>query len=176
MSHAAVGSAISASDAPNQVSWDSRRNASVTPRQLALAYAGLCSLSLAVALGFVLGGVTMVLAFTSLELMAVGAAFVAWSRHVGDRETIVLDDDALRVTHHIAGSRTEVVIRAAWVRVEPASDRSSLIELSGQGRKAHVGRYLQPSLRAQLASEIRLALRMRAAAAMTFRNPEPNRP
>jgi uncharacterized membrane protein len=46
-----------------------------------------------------------------------------------------------------------------WVRVEPLADDGSLIELSGQGRKVNVGRYLRPELRPVLAQEIRRALR-----------------
>jgi uncharacterized membrane protein len=43
--------------------------------------------------------------------------------------------------------------------VEPAVDDRSLIEVSGQGRRVIVGRYLRPELRPQLAREIRKALR-----------------
>jgi uncharacterized membrane protein len=45
------------------------------------------------------------------------------------------------------------------VRVEPKDDDRSLIELSGQGRRVQVGRFLRPELRPALAKEIRQALR-----------------
>ena len=49
--------------------------------------------------------------------------------------------------------------RRDWVRVEPGAADNSLIELSGQGRKVQVGRFVRPELRPMLASEIRRALR-----------------
>ena len=53
------------------------------------------------------------------------------------------------------------------VRVEPGVGDRSLIELSGQGRRVNVGRYLRPELRPALAQEIRgrCAKREREAAA-----------
>ena len=49
--------------------------------------------------------------------------------------------------------------RREWVRVEPGAADSSLIELSEQGRKVQIGRYVRPELRPMLAREIRMALR-----------------
>jgi len=45
------------------------------------------------------------------------------------------------------------------VRVEPELGDRSLIELSGQGRRIAVGRFVRPELRRQLADELRWALR-----------------
>ena len=50
-----------------------------------------------------------------------------------------------------------------WVRVEPGASDRSLVELSAQGRRVNVGRYLRPELRPVLAQEIRRALRERSA-------------
>jgi uncharacterized membrane protein len=38
---------------------------------------------------------------------------------------------------------------------------SSLVEVTGEGQRACVGRYLRPEWRTQLAQELRLALRLR---------------
>jgi uncharacterized membrane protein len=45
------------------------------------------------------------------------------------------------------------------VRVEPQSDDGALVELSGQGHRVAVGRFVRPELRRQLAEELRMALR-----------------
>jgi uncharacterized membrane protein len=45
--------------------------------------------------------------------------------------------------------------------VESPRGDGALIELCGEGRRAHVGRYLRPEWRPQLAQELRLALRLR---------------
>ena len=57
--------------------FDLRRNVSITPRQLMGCYLLLCTVSLVVAAGFWLHGVTVVSLFTGLELLAVGAALLA---------------------------------------------------------------------------------------------------
>ncbi len=59
------------------------------------------------------------------------------------------------------GRRTEQADFAApaWVRVEPADRDGSLIELSGEGRRIAVGRFVRPELRPALADELRAALR-----------------
>ena len=52
-----------------------------------------------------------------------------------------------------------VAFQPHWVRVEPRSGDRSLIELSGQGQRVAVGRFVRPELRRQLAEELRWALR-----------------
>jgi uncharacterized membrane protein len=44
---------------------------------------------------------------------------------------------------------------------EPARCDGSLVEVTGEGQRACVGRYLRPEWRTQLAQELRLALRLR---------------
>jgi uncharacterized membrane protein len=58
-----------------------------------------------------------------------------------------------------AGRLERAEFNRDWVRVEPLAGDRSLIELSGQGRRVNVGRYLRPELRPVLAQEIRRALR-----------------
>jgi uncharacterized membrane protein len=58
------------------------------------------------------------------------------------------------------GRRVErVEFAPAWVRVEPRHGDHSLIELSGQGRRISVGRFVRPELRREFADELRWALR-----------------
>ena len=58
-----------------------------------------------------------------------------------------------------AGRLERAEFNRDWVRVEPGVDDPALIEVSGQGRRVVVGRYLRPELRPALAREIRRALR-----------------
>ena len=63
---------------------------------------------------------------------------------------------------HVAGRWVErVEFVPAWVRVEPKHGDGSLIELSGQGQRISIGRFVRPELRRQLADELRWALRRR---------------
>ncbi len=141
------------------VEWELRRNCSLAPRQMLWSYASLCVLSLGIATAFWLEGATMVMPFAGLELLAVGVAMLVYARHAADRECIALRGDELTV-EHASGRRIErVAFQPAWVRVEPEHGDRSLIELSGQGRRISVGRFVRPELRLQLAEELRWALR-----------------
>lgn len=104
-------------------------------------------------------GAVLVLPFAWLELAAVGAAFLAYSRHAADGERISLAGRRLVVELESAGHLQRAEFDREWVRVEPSVADRSLIELSGQGRRVNIGRYLRPELRPMLAQEIRRALR-----------------
>jgi uncharacterized membrane protein len=141
------------------VQWVLRRNCSITPRQLASVYVALCTVSLLIATGFAWVGATAVLAFAGLELAVVGAALLVYARHARDGDTLTLDGQSLAV-EQAQGSRTQrTEFRAEWVSVEPCHGEGSLLELSGQGQRVHIARFLRPEMRAALAQELRLALR-----------------
>jgi len=63
-----------------------RRNCALTPCQLAVWFAAVSSLSIAVATFFALAGAWMVLPFAFLEVAALGIAFVVYARHAADFE------------------------------------------------------------------------------------------
>lgn len=150
--------AESASGEPS-VQWLLKRNCSVTPRQTLLFYASLSALSLGIASFFWFGGASLVMPFALLEIGLVGGALLLFARHAADRETISLRPGRLTV-EHVSGRHVErAEFAPAWVRVEPAHDNGSLIEISGQGQRIAVGRFVRPELRRQLADELRWALR-----------------
>ncbi len=146
--------------APHAWRFDLRRQMSLTPRQLGQSYLMLCVLSLAVATGFYWHGARVVLAFSVLELLAVGAAMLLVARHAGDREIITLGSGCLSVERRVGPEVEHTVFRAAWVRVEPTAGDGSLLELSGEGRRVRIGRHVRPELRLELAQELRRALRL----------------
>jgi len=127
------------------VQWLLKRNCSATPRQMLGFYASLCAISLGIG--------------AWIELVAVGTALLVYSRHATDNERIRLQSGRLTV-EHVSGRRVErAEFEPAWVRVEPEHGDRSLIELSGQGQRIAVGRFVRPELRRQLAEELRWALR-----------------
>ena len=139
--------------------WLLKRNCSTTPRQTLAFYASLSVVSLGIGLFFWVQGATLVMPFAWLEVVAVGAALLLYARHATDSERIRLEAGRLTV-EHVSGRRIErVEFAPAWVRVEPEHGDRSLIELSGQGRRIAVGRFVRPELRRQLADELRWALR-----------------
>lgn len=139
--------------------WVLKRNCSFTPAQLFGTYLGLCALSLTIALAFTWHGASPVLAFAAIELLLVGAALLLYARHAADQEHITLAGGALCVEHQRGAQTERTQFRAAWVRVEPRHGEGSLVELTGDGQHACVGRYLRPDLRTPLAHELRIALR-----------------
>lgn len=141
------------------IHWFLKRNCSVTPAQLAWTYGALCAVSLTIGVFFWLQGAHLVMPFAFVELVAVGFAFLVYARHATDGEEISLQGAHLVVELEKSGRRVRSEFNRDWVRVEPLSGDGSLIELSGQGRRVQVGRYVRPELRAVLAREIRMALR-----------------
>ena len=142
------------------VEWMLRRNCSLAPRQLLMFYLLLCAFSLSVASFWWWQGARMVMPFAWLEIVAVGLAMLVYARHATDVERIAVRRGRLTV-EHASGSRLErVEFEPAWVRVEPESGDCSLVELSGQGRRIVVGRFVRPEMRSQLARELRMALRL----------------
>ena len=141
------------------IQWFLRRNCSISPSQLALAYGSLCIVSLGIGAAFWFHGATFVLSFAGAELVIVGAAFLVYARHASDGERIFLTGPQLVVELENGGKLQRAEFRREWVRVEPQAGDGSLIELSAQGRSINVGRFVRPELRPVLAREIRMALR-----------------
>lgn len=150
---------LQGADSRSSVFWLLKRPCSLTPAQLGWFYVSLCLVSLGVAAFFWLQGATVVMAFTWLELIAVGAAFLLYARHAGDAEKILLEEDRLVIEQETAGRTQRAEFNREWVRIEPKDGDGSLIEVSGQGLSVRVGRYVRPELRSELAREIRFALR-----------------
>jgi uncharacterized membrane protein len=139
--------------------WVLRRNCSLSPGQCAAGFAAVGGASLAIALGFLWAGAPYVLAFAGLELLVLGAALVAFSRHATDRETLTLDGCRLQVERRIGPRTSHAEFDARWLSIEPVAGQGSLIRLAERGRHEVVGRFLSPALRSAFASELRHAVR-----------------
>jgi uncharacterized membrane protein len=139
--------------------WVLRRNCSLSPRQLLTAVMGVSAVSLSIAGLCWWHGATLVLPFAGLEVLGLLAAVALHGRHARDRELLTLNNGLLEVAHHCGNRVDRAAFRAAWVRIEPLHADDSLVELSGEGQRAHVGRYVQPHCRPALAQELRRALR-----------------
>jgi uncharacterized membrane protein len=140
--------------------WTLRRNCSLSPRQVARAYAVLCLGSLAVAVGFLVHGIWFVLAFSLVELALVGLAMLVHARHATDHERIALSESGLLVTCVRADRRELVRLDPLWTRVVVPDERPrTLIQLESRGVKVEIGRFVDDRQRRQVARELRQALR-----------------
>ena len=154
--------------APPTLQWLLKRNCSIAPRQLLATFVAISLLTLTIAMVFWLHGAVLVLPFAGAELLAVGAAMLLYARHAADFESIDLRPGRLTVEHTCGSRVRRAEFQPAWVRIEPEHGERSLIELSGQGQRIAVGRYVRPELRRQLADELRSALRRPALATADF--------
>ena len=141
------------------VQWLLKRNCSATPRQALALFGSLCLVSLLIAAVFWFQGATLVMPFAWAELAALAVALLVYARHATDSESIRLQPGRLTVEHACGRHVNRVEFAPAWVRVEPEHGDRSLIELSGEGRRISIGRFVRPELRRQLADELRWALR-----------------
>lgn len=146
----------------------------MSPRQLAGFYASICAVSLVIALGFAVSGALVVLAFAGIELLVLGVALLVYARHAADADTLTLRGVHLDVEQTDGAAARKASFRAEWVSVEPARDDGSLVEISGQGQRILIGRFLRPEMRAPFARELRAALRLARDAAVV--RPSPDHP
>lgn len=138
--------------------WLLRRNCSMSPTQVIAFYLSLCAWSLAIAGACWWRGATLVLPFAGIEIVAVGIALFIYARHAADRESLTLEPGRLTIECTI-GMRTEQAAFApGWVRIEPEHGDRSLIEVSGQGQRIAIGRFVRPEQRRAFADELRTAL------------------
>ena len=145
------------------VQWLMARNSSFVSGRLFGVFVALVALGSGIGAAFWWLGAPAVLPLAGAELLLVGTAFWVCSRHAADAETITLAERELTVEHRFGRVVDSAAFRAEWVRVEPVHGEGSLVEISGQGQRMRVGRYLRPELRTALARELRQALRLESA-------------
>jgi uncharacterized membrane protein len=140
--------------------WLLKRNCSLSPRQLGIAYALLCSGALGIALIFVLQGIWFVFAFAVLELAGIAWALLHYARHALDHEHIALTERCLLVERVQAGHREQIRLDPTWTRIAlPDQRRRALIRIESRGVKVEVGSFVSEAVRQQVAQELRRALR-----------------
>jgi uncharacterized membrane protein len=154
-----VGVNVAGTSEASGVEWLLKRNCSISPTALLGFYVSLSVVSLGIAAFFWAQGAPLVLPFAFAELLTVGICLLVYARHAADREYIALRGDRLTVQVRNGSRVQEAEFAPHRVRIEPAAVDGSLIELSGQGRRVAVGRFVRPELRRALAAELRQALK-----------------
>jgi uncharacterized membrane protein len=140
--------------------WFLKRNCSLSPRQVGLAYGLLCLGALAIGLVFALRGIWFVFAFALLEIAAIALALLHYARHATDYEHITLSDNCLLIERIQAGERQQVRLDPCWTRIAvPQRYTHTLIALESRGVKVEVGAFVSERIRQQVAQELRGALR-----------------
>lgn len=138
--------------------WLVQRNCSLTPRQTVAVWAALLALSLVIGLVFAWQGAWYVLIFSALEMAAVTAAFVIYSRHATDCDRIVYENGLLLV-EKVRGGRAQLTqLDPYWLRIVAPRRRRDPIWLEARGIAVDVGTWLPEEPRRALARELRKEL------------------
>jgi uncharacterized membrane protein len=138
--------------------WVFKRNCALTPRQLGYWFGSLATVSLVLAAFFAWKGAWLVVPFTLVEIAALAAAFIWWSRHATDYERIVVGAGMLSVETSSGERLRRIDRRPAWVRVEYGGARRGPIRIVSSGEAFEVGTLVPDDRRAALARELRGAL------------------
>jgi uncharacterized membrane protein len=136
-----------------QFSRTLKRNCSMSPAGLAKVFAALAALVLAVGAGFAAAGAWLVLPFAGLEVLLLGAAFVAYARHAGDYEKIELRSGRLEIEVAEAERVAHYQLQDARVSMEKGR-----IVLRDARKELEVGRHIGAEARAELAAELQKTL------------------
>ena len=137
-------------------------NQSMSWKELLLVYCAIAGVSLAIAGFFWVQGLTLVLPFSGLELLALGAALYITAWRGGAQEVITITDDSICVETGRARPEqrydfqrywTQVVLQRPWVAWYP-----SKLLLCSHGREIEVGRFLNEEERRGLAVILKSAI------------------
>lgn len=139
--------------------WLLKRNCSMSPRQVAIAYGMLCLFTFVIASAFALHGMWVVLAYALLETCGLALALLHYARHATDQEHILLSDSCLLVERFRAGECEQVRLDPYWTRIGQPTRRSTLIRLESRGVSVEVGGLVSEELRRKVAAELRAELR-----------------
>lgn len=129
-----------------------KRNCSISPRGLLLAFALLAALALGIAAAFAALGAWLILPFAGLELLLLGAAFWITARHAADYERIERARDRLTVDVSEGERLRRYEFDARRLRVRLGE--SGQVLLDAPQARLEIGRHLDAASRAGFAAEL----------------------
>jgi uncharacterized membrane protein len=136
-------------------------NASMSPRQALVFFAGMCLSCLGIATLFAARGFWPVLPFAGIELLALGAALAVVLKHNRYREVIGFDGDRIRVEFGVLGqgarSRCEWPrsLARVWVERGPHPGSPTQLVLACGGQRMMIGSCLTDAERVTLARRLK---------------------
>jgi uncharacterized membrane protein len=134
------------------------RNCALTGRQLLIFYLTLVTVSLVLSVAVTLIGAHFVLAFTGLDMVAVGLALWVYNRRSRDHERVVLNDEGLSIETSEMGRKSVLRMNRHWVRVTLEEGHRCAVYLQSHGRRVKVARFVGDLQRQTFAKELEHAL------------------
>jgi len=145
-------------------------NRSMSWRQLLLAYLAISAVVLAIGLFGLWAGLPLVLPFSGLEILLLGAAFYFSAWRGGVRQVITISGDQVLVEAGRHGPETRDEFHRHWARVvlerSPGGWYPSRLYVRSHGRRVEIAAFLNEQERRGLAVELRKALRSGQARAV----------
>ena len=129
----------------------------MSPAGLAVAFAALAAITLAIGAGFAMIGAWLVLPFAGLEVLLLVAAYLAYARRAADYERIVLDSGRLTVEVGKAQRIERYEMEARRARVSLEEQR---VVVRGACEQLELGRHLDAQARVLFAAELRKRLQI----------------
>ena len=133
-------------------------NCSLSVPAAGLFFGSLCFVSFAIAAMMALQGFWPVLPFAGLEMLLLGWALASSLRRRGQRQTITVSAEEVRVESRVGSRRTQVVFPRHWAQVKlrrPASRlHPSRLVIESHGRQCEVGDFLTEEERRGLAQRL----------------------
>lgn len=139
---------------PNQaMSWQS----------LMLVFAGIATVTLTIGVSFYLIGLTLILPFSGIEILALGAAFYITACNGDVQEVIVINRDTIIIERGRQGPEQREIFQRAWAQV--VLERSwnswypSRLLIRSHGRQLEIGKFLNEQERQGFVLELGKALK-----------------
>jgi uncharacterized membrane protein len=143
---------------PAREQWMLKRNCAMSPAQLAACFSVLGLVSVLIAGVWAMQGAWPIIVFALVEWLALAVAFVAYGRHAGDYERIVLSSDRILIERASAHRLQRSELNPGWLRVEYQEGQRGPVRLVQGDKALTVGRFLVQEQRRRLAKELRLSL------------------
>ncbi len=127
--------------------------------QLVCIYAIMTCFTVSVALGFFFQGLTLILPFAGLELMALGVVLYISAWRGGVKEVVSVAGNTIRIEVGYDFPEKTYELKRDWAKVVLDSPRSnwypSRLLLRSHGEQVEIGRFLNEEERQGLAQELR---------------------
>jgi uncharacterized membrane protein len=148
-------------------------NQAMSWHALLLVYLGIAAVTLTIAVSFYIIGLTLILPFSGLEVIALGVALYICAWRGGVQEVIRITDDFITVERGRENPETRYKFQRSWVRV--ILERSwnswypSRLLIRSHGREVEIGQFLNEQERQGLAIELDRALKITTAGHIQFK-------
>jgi len=138
-------------------------NQAMSWQALMLVYTGIAAVTLTIGVSFYLIGLTLILPFSGIEVLALGVALYITAWRGGIKEVILIDRDTIVVERGRKHPESREIFQRAWAKVVLERSWNSWypdrLIIRSHGRQLEIGRFLNEQERQGLAIELDKALK-----------------